>query len=250
MNRIYIIFLAALVSLATSTVQANTSDSEEYARTRAKAERFFDNAEWPSACAMYILMLEERPTLPSTYSAAIVANTMAGDTVRALDLVPRAMSYGIPVDSIITGVRARSFDISRGDLYEHFLIDLKSNFPWLTRVADNYLMHYYAFRRNGPMLIHYAQIMLEGMPDSLTFRRMLAYGLMLAGRTDEAVATWTDIIEKWPDDYDTLLDLGNYYDTTGKPEPALRYLTRAEDIRPTPYVSKRINNLQSIKHKN
>lgn len=250
MNRIYIIVLATLTILGTSIARADTTDNAEYARTESKAKRFFDNAEWESACAMYILMLEQYPNRPSTYASAIVANTMAGDTLRALDMVPRAMSYGIPVDSLITGVRTRSFDISRGGLYEHFLTGLKDRYPWLTRVVDNYLMHYYAFRQNGPMIVRYANLMLAGMPDSLTFRRMLAYGLMLDGRTTEAVATWTDIIDRWPEDYDTLLDLGNYYDGAGNTDRAIHYLMRAEDIRPTPYVSNRITDLQSTKHKN
>ena len=243
MKRIYIILITAVVSIASGTARANAGDATGYATTAAKAERFFANAEWPSACAMYILMLEERPECPTTYSAAVVANTMAGDTVQALALVPRAMSHGIAVDSLLSGVRSRSFSIGRGDIYEHFLLDIKSHYPWLARVADNCLMQYYAFRQNGPMLIRYARLMLDGMPENRRFKRMLARGLMLDGRTTEAVATWTDIIGAHPDDYDTLLDLGNYYDATGDANRAVHYLTRAEDIRPTPYVARRINDI-------
>lgn len=243
MTRIYIILFAVVVSIGTSIARAGTADTTGYATTAAKAERFFANAEWPSACAMYILMLEERPDCSSTYSAAVVANTMAGDTAQAIALVPRAMSHGVAFDSLLSGVRDRCFSIGHGDIYEHFLMDIKGHYPWLARVSDNYLMQYYDFRQNGPMLIRYARLMLDGMPENRRFKRMLARGLMLDGRTTEAVATWTDIVEAHPDDYDTLLDLGNYYDATGDAGRAVHYLTRAEDIRPTPYVARRIADL-------
>lgn len=245
MKRLYTALIILLVSIS---CLASNADSE-YATTASKARRFFDNAEWPSACAMYILMLEQRPEVTSTYADAIVANIMAGDTVSALDLVPRSMNNSVSLDTLLTDVRSRSFSIGNGKLYEHFLVETKDHYPWLGRIVDNYLMKYYDFRQNGPMLIFYARKMLEGLPDDVDFMRMLARGLLLNGQTSEAVSTWTHILELHPDNYDTLLDLGNYYDTAGLYDKALELLSRADRIHPTPYVTGRINEIQKTKYK-
>lgn len=245
MRRIYTALIPLLVSIAAI---ASATDSE-YATTASKARRFFDNAEWPSACAMYILMLEQQPDVTSTYADAIVANIMAGDTINALDLVPRSLNNNVPLDSLLAEVRTRSFAIGNGELYEKFLIETKNHYPWLVRIVDNYLMKYYDFRQNGPMMVFYARKMLEGLPDDVDFLRMLAQGLLLNGLTTDAVSTWIHILQIHPDNYDTLLDLGNYYDTSGQHSKALELLCRADSIHPTPYVSGRIKEIQKIQYK-
>lgn len=218
----------------------NLIAQSEYDRVAAKAQRFFDYQEWASASAMYLLMMEERPQVPDTYAKAIVSNIMNNDTVQALNLVPRAMNYQVPVDSILVKVRDVSFSIGRGKLYENFLLDFKNKYSWFSRVADNYLMQYYALRQNGPELIHYAEIMLKGLPDDRNFLRMLAHGQLLDGKTDAAINTWARVVALYPDDYDTVLDLANCYDALGNNAAALKWMRRADSLRVTPYVTKRI----------
>lgn len=221
----------------------------DYERLSGKAERFFANEEWTSAHAMYLLMLERQPSEVSTYSHAIVADIMAGDTVGAVEMLPRAMSYEISFDTLLTDVRTTSFSIGRGDLYENYLLEIKNTYPWLNRVADNYLMQYYAFRQNGPELVRYATTMLNGLPENVTFMRMLAHGFLLTGRTDDAKDVWLKIVSLYPDDYDTVVDLANYYDTVGDRESALDWMRRVYGLRPTPYVERRIDALSAVPSK-
>lgn len=222
-------------------LQAQVSD---YQRIEGKAQRFFDYSEWASANAMYMLMLEKEPSVISTYSHAVVANVMAGDTLQALSLVPKAMSNNIALDSLLTDVKATSFSIGRGDLYENYLLKIKTTYPWLSRVADNYLMQYYAFRRNGPQLVNYARTMLAGLPESRNFLRMLAEGLMLSGDLKGAETTWLRVVSLYPEDYETILDLANYFDAINDREATLNWMRRADTLKKSPYVTARIAALQ------
>lgn len=241
--------LLTLVALLTSVFASarNEAETEQYERLESKAERFFKYKEWASANAMYILMLEQKPECVSTYAKSIVVNIMAGDTVQALNLIPRAMKNNIHFDTLMKDVRNISFSIGRGELYEHFLIDIKDTYPWLTRVADNYLMKYYAFRQNGPELIRYAEMMLNGLPDNLNFLRMLAHGQMLIGQSDAALETWLRIYSLYPENYDTVLDIANYYDTISDIPEALKWMRRANNMHASPYIRSRIAALEKIR---
>ncbi|MDE6396885.1 MAG: hypothetical protein K2K84_06415 [Muribaculaceae bacterium] len=232
------ILTALLAFFTTSFVLcADTPDDSEFDRLERKASLFFSNAEWRNANAMYVLMLEQRPDDRAVYSRAIVSNIMAGDTARALKLIPLAMSNLIPIDTVLTEVQQTSFSIGRGELYEHFLLKTRETYPWYSRVVNNYLLAYYDFRSNGPELVRYASMMLEGLPSDLRLLRLLARGQMLSGRTDSAVKTWNRIIDLYPDNYDTLLDLANFYAVSDDPDTALTWFRRADAIRSTPYVS-------------
>ncbi len=237
-----LLIIAAIIAAAITGLSAQQTD---YERLEGKAVRFFDNGEWASANAMYLLMLEQQPRRVSTYGNAVVADIMAGDTAQALAMVPRAMSYEVPLDTLLHHVRQTSFSIGRGDLYEHFLLDIKGAYPWLSRVADNYLMQYYAFRQNGPELIKYAETMLAGLPDNLGFLRMLAHGRMLDGDSTGAETAWLRAVALYPRDYDTVLDLANYFDASGDRVAALKWMERAATLRSTPYVEARIAALSA-----
>ena len=229
--------IAALLSIFSSFAQT------DYERLEEKARRFFGYQEWASANAMYLLMLEEKPRIVSTYAHAAVANVLAGDTIQALGLVPRSMNNEIPIDSLLTEIRTISFSVGRGDLYENYLLGLKNNYHWLSRIADNYLMDYYAFRQNGPELIKYAETMLAGLPDNRNFLRMLAYGRLLDGNTPGALDVWHKVVELYPEDYDTLLDLANCYDAMQNVANALMWFRKADEIKSSPYVTERITVL-------
>lgn len=234
-----IIVTLLMLGFAIVPVSAET----EYESLSRKAARYFDNGEWANANAMYVLMMEKEPHEVSTYAHAAVVQVMMGDTVRALDLLPRSMSYEVPVDSFFTDLRDTSFSIGHGELYCNYLIGVKKTYPWFSRIADNYLMRYYAFRQNGPELIKYAKTMLAGMPNNRDFLRMLAHGCLLTGDTKGAIDAWLKTVELYPDDYDTVLDLANCYDAEGNKDAALKWMLRASELRTTPYVTARISAL-------
>lgn len=235
MKKKIIITLLAVFSVC--VLSAQTSDDSEFDRLERKAALFFSNAEWRNANAMYVLMLEQRPGDRAVYPHAIVSNIMAGDTVRALSLIPQAMNNLIPIDTVLTEVQQTSFSIGRGELYEQFLLKSRETYPWYSRVINNYLLAYYDFRSNGPELVKYAGMMLAGLPSDLRLMRLLARGQMLSGETADAVKTWHQIIDLYPENYDTILNLANYYAVSGDTNSALTWFRRADSIRSTPYVS-------------
>lgn len=237
--------VAILLALFLSVGSIGRAQSP-YEHLKEKAQRFFDNSEWSSANAMYLLMLEQNPRDVNSYAGAAVSDIMAGDTIQALNLIPVAMDNEVSVDSLLSGVKTLSFSIGHGDLYENYLLGIKKNYPWFSRVADNYLMQYYSFRQNGPELVRYARTMLDGLPDNLNFLRMLAYGLLLTGDNEGAAKIWNKIATLYPDNYDTVLDLANFYDASGERMSALKWMKRADEMHPTPYVKSRISALSEL----
>lgn len=211
-------------------------DDDGYRRLAEKSVRFFDNREWLNAQAMYTLMLERQPRRATVYAHAMVADVMTGDTVAAVTAIQRAMDHGVPLDSLLGDVRDISLGIGHATLYETLLLRAADAYPWLKRGLDSYLLDYYDFRNNGPMLVQYARRLLTATPYNLRYSRLLARGYMLNDKPELAADVWRNILSRHPDNYDTLLDLGNYYLQTGRRADALPLLRRAAAINSTPYL--------------
>lgn len=222
---------------------AAARDTGRLANTCERADRAYDGREWNSAAALYGLVLDMRPDSAAVYPRAIVASELAGDTAAAPALVEEAMARGIGFASLLQNVRATSFAAGAGDNYAAFLLRLRREMPWMSRPLDHELLNYYTFRRDGAHMVEYAGRMLAGLPDSREYLSLLAEGYLLDGHDDEAIAIWTRILSLEPDDYLTLLCLGNYYVIHGNPEAARRYLSRAQAIHPTPYVARTLSTL-------
>ncbi len=232
--------------------------ASDYNSIVLKAQRFYDQREWASASAMLDLMLDERPDNPCTYSRAIVSAAMRSDTLAQLSLMDKAMGFHVPFDSIFTMVQKESFAVGQGSIYEDFMERMKRTQPWMSRSIDAYLLRYYTFRRNPAKMIEYSKIMLAGMPDETAFLSTLAQGYMLNNCQDDAVETYRKILKIKPNDYNTLLELGNYFYLKSKQNPndnnhqkdALIYLRQAENVRTTPYVANVIAELEKLQSSN
>lgn len=227
---------SAVVIMIVAAVFAVARAGTDYDAVSRKASRFFDNGEWASAGALYGLMLDESPDDAWVYGRAAVSCMMSGDTLRSMDFMSDAMSHGVSLDSVLLSVGRASREIGHGELYEAFLYGVQDAFPWLSRPIDAYLLRYYTFRNDAPMMIRYASAMLQGLPDNTAFLSILARGYMLEGRDREAMAVWEHIISIDGDNYDALICAGNLYAMIPDPEKALPLLERAFALRPTPYV--------------
>lgn len=243
-----IIRLRALLSGAAAALCILTATAvSPYPTLEAKATRFFDHSEWASASAIYDLMLEERPAVAQTYGKAIVANGMQGLPQEQSRLMAQALDNHIPFDSVFSDVKEWSFHIGHPELFENFLINTRSAHPWMQRTINGYLLKYYTFRSNGPGMVEYARIMLDGAPANISFLTTLAEGYMLTGETDEGLATYRRIITADPDNYNALVTAGNWLagqrDDGDNASQALALLKRAYSLRPTPYVAALIDSL-------
>lgn len=246
------VFYRLMITAVACVTLSFSAAATDYATLGLKASRFYDYKEWASASAMYGLMLEQRPDVASTYARAIISSDMAGEPVSdRMKLLSRSMEARIPLDSIFSAICRDAFDIGQASIYENLLIDLKGYYPWMTRSIDNYLLQYYTFRSDGPKMIEYSLIMLKGMPENTVFLSALAHGYMLTGRDTEAMETYRTILEYSPHDYLSLLNLGNYYyllahdehSDTEAPMLARRYLSEANRLHPTPYVTRLLARL-------
>lgn len=237
-----------LFILAVSALAASATD---YEALRVKADRFFEQKEWPSAAAMLDLMLDKHPDVASTYGRAIVVAALRGDTVAEMELMNRSIVNYVPFDSTFAAVRSVSFSLGKTNLYEDFLLRTKMSEPWLARTVDAYLMRYYAFRCNPAKMVEYSRLMLKGMPDNVDFLSTLARGLMLDGNAGGAVDTYQRILDIDPGNYDALLEIGNYNYMCWRENKSDRAalsraraaLSQAQTIRATPYVSETLDDI-------
>lgn len=220
-------------------VQAQTP----YSRLELKADRFFSQCEWAQAAATYYQMLEIKPEVATTYGKAIVANAVRGDSVAEMDLLVKALNAKIPFDSVLTRVKSTSFQLGKSNLYGDFLLRAKEECPWMRRPIDGYLLRYYIYRNDGPNMMAYSRIMLQGDETNVTFLTSLAQGAMLCGEYDEAVTTYQTILALDPENYNALLALGNYYQSLPDRVRARDYLSRANALRSTPYVTALLRSL-------
>lgn len=237
--RLTVILSACLLALTAWSVNP-------YPQLREKAQRAFDHGEWASASAMLDLMLEEKPTIADTYGQAIVANAMRDDTAAQMRLMQKALDNYIPFDSVFSRVRQWSFSLGKTHLLERFLKETRTNYPWLQRTINGYLLKYYTFRRNGQEMVVYSNIMLSRAPENIEFLTSLADGYMLLGMENNGIETYCRILDSDPENLNALLSLGNLYADRPDTEShimAVRYLERAYALRATPYVAARLRQL-------
>lgn len=210
-----------------------------YPQLEVKAERAFGYGEWASAAAIFDLMLEQKPDVPGTYGRAIVANGMRDATSEQMRLLSQALDNHVPFDSVFANVEKWSSYLGRPRVYEKFLVDTRSEYPWMRRAINATLLKYYTFRENGPEMVEYSRAMLEGAPDNTAFLESLARGYMLTDRIPEGLATYKRILTVEPDNYNVLLTVGNWYAMhPDGVEDGRIYLERAYALHPTPYVAK------------
>lgn len=236
MNRIFAILA---VALTLSVVNLRAAD---YRNLDERASRAYAHSEWASAAALLDLMLEQQPEVPSTYGRAITANAMRADSTEQVRLLEQALANHVPFDSVFSQVEQWSFHLGNFRIYEQFLSLARDAYPWMKRTVDAKLLSFYRFRSNGDKMIEYADLMLNGAPDNVGFLHSLAEGYMLTGRFDRGLDTFRRILEHAPDDYEALLSMGNWLylhpADARAGETARAYLTRAQRLRPTPYVAR------------
>lgn len=225
--------LLILICVIFSSAAITTS----YDSLKTRADRFFKNNEWASAGAYYTFMLEERPDVADTYGRAIVSCMMGGDTITPRQLLTKAMENKVPLDSVLSNVRLYAFAKDSAVFYPRFMLSVARNQPWLARPIDAMLLKYYMQRNDGPMIIRYANTMLNGVPDDTRFLSALAHGYMLTGDYPKALDTWQHILRIAPTSYDTLLQIAAYYASDGKMQEAIPYYEQANNMHPTPFVT-------------
>lgn len=240
------LFFISLTILSTFTVAAT-----DYDQLQAKASRFYQYKEWPSALAMYQLMIDSRPSIPSNYCHAIVAAGLSDNKDAQITYLRKSMDVGIPLDSIYNGVQSLAFAQGQAPVYENFLDNVSTNFPWLERNILGRLIDYYCWRNDADAMIAGARKMLRAIPDDIKFLTVLADGYFMNNMTTDGINVYRNILALDPDNYHALLVLGNYYADiiatnrfdNESPVLARQYLSRAYAIAPTPYIRARLVSL-------
>lgn len=238
-------------------VAITASAATDYEKLSDRAERAFSYQEWNSALAMYELMIDSRPLEIPTYYKAIVTGGMIDKDDIQISMLERTQNLGIALDSIFSGVKNVSFAIGEGDTYEKFLKLVRERQPWLTRSINTYLLEYYDFRNDAENMIEMAETLLKETPDNVQYVRILAKAYMMAGRAEDGIKCYKHIVGEYPQDYDSLLNLGLYYnrclgeaagdDVADCSALAETYLAEAYSVRPTPYVAHLLSVLRSRK---
>lgn len=214
MRRILLIFtlLTALMAAA---------EPPQFERRAIRADREFAYGEWSRAATLYSLLIADRPDSLQLYSRAIVAYDLSGDTITSISLLEDAMAHGIGLTSLLENVRGEFFQAADSDAFGPYLQRMQRQFTWMQRAIDSQLLRHYTFRRDGPMMVHYAQVMLAPIPDSVDYLAILAQGYLLCGDFSAAANTWQHILQVDPDNVDALLYLAYYLQPTDPDRAAL-----------------------------
>lgn len=187
-----------------------------YRTVLRKADDHFVNAEWRDALALYDTLLERRPGRVKTYVDAVVASAMLGDSTAIMRYVVRSEMQGLSLDSLFSGIDVLSRSIGQTGAYEQVLLLVKSEQPWFTRVANNYLLGYYEFRRDAEHTLAIADELLAVMPRQVSYLKSKANALLLAGQNDSAAVVQQSILQIDSLDFDANLFLGSYYAVKGE----------------------------------
>ena len=187
-----------------------------YRTVLRKADDHFVNAEWRDALVMYDTLLERRPGRVKTYVDAVVASAMLNDSAAIMQYVVRSEMQGLSLDSLFTGIDVCSRAIGQTGVYEQVLLLVKSEQPWFTRVANNYLLGYYEFRRDAEHTLTIADELLAVMPRQVSYLKSKANALLLAGQNDSAAVVQQSILQIDSLDFDANLFLGSYYAVKGQ----------------------------------
>lgn len=189
---------------------------QPYRTVLRKSDDYFVNAEWRDALAMYDTLLERRPGRVKTYVDAVVASAMLNDSAAIMQYVVRSEMQGLSLDSLFTGIDVLSRSIGQTGVYEQVLLLVKSEQPWFTRVANNYLLGYYEFRRDAVHTLAIADELLAVMPRQVNYLKSKANALLLAGDSEAAVEVQKSILQIDSLDFDANLFLGSYYAVKGQ----------------------------------
>ena len=189
---------------------------QPYRTVLRKADDYFVNAEWRDALAMYDTLLERRPGRVKTYVDAVVASAMLNDSAVIMQYVVRSEMQGLSLDSLFTGIDVLSRSIGQTGVYEQVLLLVKSEQPWFTRVANNYLLGYYEIRNDAVHTLAIADELLAVMPRQVNYLKSKANALLLAGDSEAAVEVQKSILQIDSLDFDANLFLGSYYAVKGQ----------------------------------
>ncbi|MEG0253839.1 MAG: hypothetical protein RR667_07140, partial [Muribaculaceae bacterium] len=208
MNQISRILLLIIVSFAGFLTAHAVPD---YPTLQGKASRFYANKEWTSALAMYELMLEQKPKELPVYAHAIVACGMIKDHELQFKFMERTEKVGLALDSVFNYVRNESFALSHPEVYEKFLILLKSRQNWLVRNVNTQLLYYYTFRSDADNMIAMAEMLLKSTPDNILYLQTMGDAYCLKGDLATGMKWYKKVLEYEPHNYNALITLGNYY---------------------------------------
>lgn len=242
MKRILTVVLVGVWCVVAGIAQVNVTLAE-------RASQFYSRGEWASSRAAYTTLAREHAGVTEYWVRGIVSSLLDGDSRWAREETLAGVDRHVPIDTIFTGVLNETIAQGKCDMYERYLLDLKSSEAWLGRVVDRCLLKYYMFRDDAEKIVNTATVLLMATPDNMLFLPALAYGQLLSGDMEGMAATNRHILELDSSNIDALLYLANYHYSqwkqgkAGEKEAALKYVSRAERQRKTPQLERMLAEL-------
>lgn len=207
-----------------------------------RALRAFAAGEWASAQALAGLVTDADPTDTGAHARLISAAAMRGDSAAVPKAVERALGAGVSFGALTDSLQCSLRQASGYALYPAVLDDIASAMPYLRRPVAGRLLDFYTKRRDGEMMVRYANILLAGRSDSPEYLDALAWGQLYCGRRDQAEATWRQALAADPAYTPAMIALASLL--PGDSDEAKSLLIKADSIAPSPAIKAHLTNLR------
>ena len=246
----------ALLLLACLSVSVIYAQKPDYNTVKTKADRYFKYEDWRSALAMYELLLAQDATDSETYARGIVVSGIIKENDLQKSFLERAEKNVIPYDTLFVKVKYNSLKLGEPYVYTDFMLRVRDSKPWLERMVNIRLLDFFLFRNDADNIIKIAEALLKDTQKNVQFLGALAEGYILKADFEKSAGCYKKILLIDKDNYDAVVNLGNYYDSFPKAENdsvslknsanALSCFRKAMELKPTPYIEKRVEELNEL----
>jgi tetratricopeptide (TPR) repeat protein len=137
---------------------------------------------------------------------------------------------------------------SCGNEYEEDFTELNGNYK-KNRVYDYYTYYYFEQGFEKQQLLDKKSRLETKLREKPSFKTSSDYALVLLklGEYKKGLVLLEDLVKRYPNEYNIVVNLGTAYELNGKPELALKYITKAVKINPASHEGSEWIHIEILK---
>lgn len=181
-----------------------------------RADEAYAGAKWKSASTLYDVLLKDTTAYTPRFAKAVFASVMASDSVSWSKVDQVLIRNEYRLDSLFRDISRLSIHARLFDVYEQTLKRASRQFPLYQDTLTHTLIAYRKLLRQPEQIIRVADSALGKDPDSRKWLVEKAEAYRMKGEVGTALEVYKIILRNNPNDYESLVFIGNYYFLQGK----------------------------------